>query len=90
MLPVIRSYLMRGMFGAGLFQTLGEAGTVLDIPQANRFSADSDTPFSEEIFDIPVAEVEAIVQPNCIADDIGWEPVSFVCIHPPILSKSAT
>jgi hypothetical protein len=89
MLPVIRSYLMRGMFGAGLFQTLGEAGTVLDIPQANRFSADSDTPLSEEILNITVTEVESIVEPDGVGYDIGREPMAFISIHRLILAATA-
>jgi hypothetical protein len=36
-----------------------------------------------------VAEVEAIVEPDGVADDIGWEPVALISIHGPILSISA-
>ena len=53
----------------------------LDIPEANRFAADSDTAFSEQIFNISMAEVESIVKRDGVADDVGREPVSFVCIH---------
>lgn len=60
-------------------------GTELDTPQTSRFSADTDFSFSEEIFDIAVAQVEPVVQPNCLTDDIWRESVSFICIHPPIL-----
>ena len=54
------------------------------------YVADSDTSFSEQIFDISVAEIESIVQPNYVADDVWWESVAFVCIHPPILPISAS
>ena len=37
-----------------------------------------------------MAEIEAIVEPDGIADDIGRESVAFVCVHPPILSISAS
>jgi hypothetical protein len=40
---------------------------------------------SQEIFDIAVTEVEAIVEPDSVADDIGRETVSFVGIHPEII-----
>jgi hypothetical protein len=33
-----------------LFQTLGEAGAILDTPEANRFAADSDTSLCQQIF----------------------------------------
>jgi hypothetical protein len=31
-----------------------------------------------------------MVEPDDVTDDICWEPVSFVCIHPPILSISVS
>jgi len=33
-----------------------------------------------------VAEIEAIVQPDCVGDYIGRKSVAFVCIHTPILA----
>lgn len=59
----------------------------LDAPQADRFTGYSDASFCEQIFDIAVAEVEveAIVEPDCVTDDVGWESVAFVYIHSPIL-----
>ena len=41
-----------------------------NTPQANGFSADSYTAFSEQIFDIAVAEIETVVEPDGVADDI--------------------
>ncbi|MFT4520874.1 MAG: hypothetical protein ACI9JM_003282 [Halioglobus sp.] len=35
-----------------------------------------------------VTQVEPVVQPNCVTDDAGRESVSFVGIHPAILSIS--
>ena len=37
-----------------------------------------------------VAEIEAIVEPDGVADDIWWESMAFVSIHSPILSISAS
>ncbi len=37
-----------------------------------------------------MAEVESIVEPDGITDDIGWEPVAFIDSHQPILSISAS
>jgi hypothetical protein len=41
-------------------------------------------------FIIAVTEIEAIVEPECITDDVGWESVMLVCIHRPIPLKSAS
>jgi hypothetical protein len=64
---------------------LGRFGMELLRRVANGFAADSDTSHSEKILDISVAEVESVVQPDCVTDDIWWEPVSFICIHWQIL-----
>jgi hypothetical protein len=64
-------------------------GSELDTPQADCLSADSDAPFGQEIFDVSVAQVETIVKPDSVRNDIGWESVAFISIHPPILSISA-
>ncbi|MFT5044684.1 MAG: hypothetical protein ACI8UP_001653 [Porticoccaceae bacterium] len=52
------------------FQSTGIYGTKLDTPETNRTSADTDSSFSEEIFDVAVTQVESAVQPNCVTDDI--------------------
>jgi hypothetical protein len=57
---------------------------------ADRFAADRDSSLGKEIFDISVAEIEAIVEPDRIGNDIWRKPMSFVCVHPPILAISAT
>jgi hypothetical protein len=33
-----------------------------------------------------VFEAGAILEPDDIGNDIEWETVAFVCVHPPILS----
>jgi hypothetical protein len=60
------------------FQSTGINGSELDAPQADRFSADCNASFSEEIFDIAVAEAESVVEPNGIGNDVRWESVSFI------------
>ena len=37
-----------------------------------------------------MAEIESIVEPNSVTDDIGQEPVAFVCVHEPILAISGS
>ena len=66
-------------------QSPGEPGTELDTPEPNGFVGDCDASLSKQIFDITVAEVESAVKPDCIADDLRWEPVTFVDIHSGII-----
>lgn len=61
----------------------------LIAPQANSFSTDSDASFSKQVFNVPMAQVEAIVEPDAIGNDIWRKSVAFICIHRPILSRPA-
>jgi hypothetical protein len=36
-----------------------------------------------------VTEIEAIAEPDCVGDDVGWESVAPVGIHSPILQNSS-
>ena len=56
------------------------------LSAVDRLTADSYTPLSQKIFDVPVAKIESIVKPGCIGDDIGWKSVALVCIHGPMIS----
>jgi len=51
-------------------QTAGINGSEFYTPEADRFSADSDTSLSKEVFNIPVAQVESEVELDSIGDDI--------------------
>jgi hypothetical protein len=68
------------------FQTPGIRCTKFDTPEPYRFVTDGDTTLSEQIFDVAMAEIKSVEEPNGVTDDIGWESVSFVNIHGPILS----
>jgi hypothetical protein len=68
------------------FKSPGVHSPELDTPQANRFAADGDASLSQQIFNISMAEIKSIVEPDGITNDIGRESVAFVCIHLPILS----
>ena len=46
-------------------------------------------PVDLRYLDISMAEIESIVEPDGVADDIGRESVSFICVHPPSLPISA-
>ncbi|MFT6366732.1 MAG: hypothetical protein ACJARI_002186 [Bacteroidia bacterium] len=54
------------------------------MPESDRFSADTDAAFSKEIFDIGMAEVEAMLQPDSVGNYVWRESVALVCIHSPI------
>jgi len=49
--------------------------------------ADSNTSLGQQIFDISVAQVEAVVEPHRVTDNLRWKSVSLVCIHPLIVSQ---
>ena len=68
------------------FQSSGIERAELDTPQTDRFPSHDDPTFSQEIFDIPVAQVEAILEPDSVGNDTRRESVAFVGIHRPILS----
>jgi hypothetical protein len=38
-----------------------------------------------QIFDITMAEIEAIAEPDCVGDDVGWESVALLGFHQGIL-----
>ena len=59
----------------------------LDAPKADRFATDDDASLSQEILDISMAEVKAIVEPDSIGDDIWWKSVALVCVHSLILDQ---
>ena len=63
-------------------QALGNLRPKRDAPEADRFTADGNTPFGEEVFDISVAQTESMVQPIGVTDDLGRKPVSVVNVHP--------
>ncbi len=52
----------------------------------NQFPADYDATFSQQIFNISMAETKSVVEPDCVTDDVGREPVPFVNIYPLIPS----
>ena len=70
-------------------QSSGVNGSKFDAPQTDRFSGYGDASLRQEVFDISVAEVETIVEPDGIGDNIWRESVALVSIHRPILSTSA-
>ena len=72
------------------FQLACINGSELNAPESYRFSTDCDASLSQEIFDITVAEIESIIEPDGVGNDIWGEPVTFIGIHRPILPISAS
>jgi len=54
----------------------------------DRFAADGDAEFGYQTLDIAMAQIESIIAPDSVTDDVGWESVVFLCIHPPMLPMS--
>jgi hypothetical protein len=52
-------------------QSPGIFSSELDAPEANRFATDGAASLGKQIFDVAVTQVEAIVQLDSVADDIG-------------------
>ena len=47
--------------------------------------AHDNTSFRQQIFNIAVAKIKAMVEPDGVGNDIGRKSMSFVGIHPAIL-----
>ena len=55
------------------FQTSSISRPKFVTPQPDGFVADDNASLSQEIFDIPIAEIESMIEPNCILKDFRWE-----------------
>lgn len=71
-------------------QTAGINRSEFDTLESDRLSGYSDAAFGEEIFDITATQVEAIVEPDRVGNDVGKESVAFVRIHARILAISTS
>ena len=58
-------------------------------PEADRLSGNSDASLGQQVFDIAVTQIEAIVEPDGVGDDVRWKSVPLVSIHGPSVSISA-
>ena len=59
-------------------KSLGVFGSKLDTPQPDRFAADRDFALDQEIFDVTIIQVEAMIESDCVLNDLGREAVTFV------------
>ena len=49
-----------------------------DTPKSNRLVADCDTTLGHEILDIAAAQIEAMIEPDNVLNDLGRKSVTFV------------
>jgi len=68
------------------FQAAGVNSSKSSAPQADCLATDCGASSSEKVFAIPVAQIEAVVQPDCIRNKIRREMVTLVVIHHSIIS----
>jgi hypothetical protein len=62
-------------------EVTGVDRTELPTPLTDGLLGDDDPALGEEIFNVSEAEAEAVVQPDRVADDLGWESVASVARH---------
>ena len=73
--------------GTPTAQLIGIGLPELSAPIAHRFIGQDDATCGHQLFDIPVAQAKAKVQPHTVADDLGREPMALIqigwwwCIH---------
>jgi hypothetical protein len=53
------------------FQSSSVYSSEFDTPKSDCFSTDGDASFGEEVFDISMAEVEAIIEPDGVGNDVS-------------------
>jgi hypothetical protein len=56
----------------------GVFGPKLDTPQPDRFVADRNSAFGHEILDITSTQIEAVIEPDNVLNDLGWKAVTLV------------
>ena len=59
-------------------ESLREEWTEPVAPESHRLVARFDPSFGEQILDVAMAEVEAMVQSDRVLDDGGWETVPLI------------
>ena len=61
-------------------QAVSETCSELLAPASHRLVGDDDTAFRQDQLDIAQTEAENVVQPDGVADDLGWEPMAVTLI----------
>ena len=64
-----------------LFESTCVPSAKLDTPESDGFVANNNAPFGKEVFDITIAQVESIVEPHRVTDNVGRKSVTLVGFH---------
>ena len=73
--------------GTPAAQLVGIGLPELAAPIPDRLIGQEDAAFGHALFDVPGAQAEAEIEPDTVADDLGWESMALVrircwwCIH---------
>jgi hypothetical protein len=59
-------------------QAVSETRAEFLAPASYRLVGDHDAGLSQEQLNVPQAEAEHVVEPDGVADDLGWEPIAAV------------
>ncbi len=64
----------------------------LIAPQPDRLVADPNTSLGHKILDVAAAQIEAMIEPDRVLNDFGWESMTFVliigCTHFAIVAQT--
>lgn len=69
------------------FESSSLYNSEFSTPQTDRFTADSSASFSQEVLGISAAEIQSVVQPDGVENNVEWEPVASVCVHHQIVRQ---
>ena len=61
-----------------LTELAGEVGAELEAPLTDALMADDNAPLGQDKLHLAQAQAEHVVQPDGVADDLGWEAVARV------------
>jgi hypothetical protein len=75
---VLRDDLQRGPGPFPPLQPASVPGAERPAPLADGLVGDGDSALRQEILDVSEAQTEPVIQPDGMADDLGWEPVAAV------------
>jgi len=56
----------------------GVFGPKLDTPQSGRFVADHDSALGHEIFDVTNTQIEAVIEPDSVLNDLGRKRMTLI------------
>ena len=72
-----------------LFMSASIGRPEFDTPQSDRLITDRDALLCQQIFDVTKAQVESVVDPDCVADDAGVKSMTLVGTHGKLSQQSS-